>query len=336
MSHFSVLVIGPDVEGQLAPYQENNMGDCPKQYLQFNDITDESMKDYNEDTSSRFVDPSGKSHCKYDEQFVQRKLGDPFAGREYVCPAGWAEAEVPVKDLYSFDDYMTEYCGNKKDEVLGRYGYWRNPNSKWDYYRIGGRWAGNFKLKEGASAPAPRPGYEVAFGQEMPEENTADVTCKGDVDFAGMRDDAEPKATKRYDFVLGVFADAPANATWDEIRDGEEKDMEKARAIYWAQPRCVAWRAVGREAMSEQGIDSFFGSPDDFLVTREKYIQLARDRAFSTFAVVKECKWYEKGEMGWWGCVSNEKDPETWLSMFAQMIDALPDDTQLTVVDCHI
>ena len=41
MSHFTVLVIGKNPEQQLAPYQENNMRDCPSEFLAFNDIEDE-------------------------------------------------------------------------------------------------------------------------------------------------------------------------------------------------------------------------------------------------------------------------------------------------------
>ena len=33
--HFAVLVIGDDVEKKLAPYQQNNMDDCPKEYLKY-------------------------------------------------------------------------------------------------------------------------------------------------------------------------------------------------------------------------------------------------------------------------------------------------------------
>ncbi len=35
MSHFNVLVIGDNVDEQLAQYQENNMADVPKEYLEF-------------------------------------------------------------------------------------------------------------------------------------------------------------------------------------------------------------------------------------------------------------------------------------------------------------
>lgn len=48
MSHFTVLVFSKtqdDVSKLLAPFQENNMGDCPKEYLAFNDTEDSSRSD---------------------------------------------------------------------------------------------------------------------------------------------------------------------------------------------------------------------------------------------------------------------------------------------------
>ncbi|MGG5344003.1 hypothetical protein [Enterococcus sp. AZ192] len=83
MSHFTVAVITEkgteqEVDKLLAPYQENNMGDCPQEYLEFNEDDD----------------------CDIDEQ-------------------------------------------------TGKKGYWENPNRKWDWYKIGGRWSGLLKLKTG-------------------------------------------------------------------------------------------------------------------------------------------------------------------------------------------
>ena len=50
MSHFKVAVVvkhASDVEKLLAPFQENNMGDCLKEYLEFYDsfMKDEKNKD---------------------------------------------------------------------------------------------------------------------------------------------------------------------------------------------------------------------------------------------------------------------------------------------------
>lgn len=40
--------------------------------------------------------------------------------------------------------------------------------------------------------------------------------------------------------------------------------------------------------------------------------------------------------MGWWGCVTDEKDEASWTREFAKLIDGLPGDACLSVVDCHI
>jgi len=40
------------------------------------------------------------------------------------------------------------------------------------------------------------------------------------------------------------------------------------------------------------------------------------------------------GEMGWWAIVSNEN--HNWDLEFTKMFDSLPDDTLISVYDCHI
>ena len=54
--------------------------------------------------------------------------------------------------------------------------------------------------------------------------------------------------------------------------------------------------------------------------------------------VTEEGDWIERGDMGWWGCVSNEKDSNIWESEFKNYIKSLdPEDNLLvTVVDFHI
>lgn len=54
--------------------------------------------------------------------------------------------------------------------------------------------------------------------------------------------------------------------------------------------------------------------------------------------VTEEGDWIEKGDMGWWGCVSNEKDKDIWMNEFKTYIKSLdPEDNLLvTVVDFHI
>lgn len=58
----------------------------------------------------------------------------------------------------------------------------------------------------------------------------------------------------------------------------------------------------------------------------------AANGAVATFAIVKDGRWYERGEMCWWGVVHDDK----WNKEFAYLLEGLPADTWLTIVDCHI
>ena len=55
MSHFVVLCIGENWEDNLAKFQENNMGDCPKEFLKFNDVTEEYQKEFENEGIDCFV-----------------------------------------------------------------------------------------------------------------------------------------------------------------------------------------------------------------------------------------------------------------------------------------
>lgn len=123
MSHFTVGVFTKtgtmeEVEKLLAPFQENNMGDCPKEFLEFVE----------------------------DEDF----------------------------DL---------------DEETGKYGYWENPNAKWDWYQVGGRWNGLIILKDGCSGEKG----ERSWASRQSGEDEYDSARVRDIDFAEM----ESRAARR-------------------------------------------------------------------------------------------------------------------------------------------
>lgn len=74
MSHYTVAVIVDkldenEVAKMLAPYQENNMGDCPREYLAFNSITEEYKKTYEEGTRAMILIDDNKLVSEYDDMF---------------------------------------------------------------------------------------------------------------------------------------------------------------------------------------------------------------------------------------------------------------------------
>lgn len=113
MSHFVVVVIGDYVEDQMAPYQENNMGDCPEEYLEFIDCTDDVEKEW-------------KDH-------PLRLLAD-------------AGEQTPI-DYQNIEEFAHGWFGYEKNEE-GKFGHEANPNAQWDWYEVGGRWTGYFVTKQ--------------------------------------------------------------------------------------------------------------------------------------------------------------------------------------------
>lgn len=75
---------------------------------------------------------------------------------------------------------------------------------------------------------------------------------------------------------------------------------------------------------------------EDYQCSKEEYIQTAKAQAYTTFAVIKDGKWYDRREMGWRECVSNEMEEDEWCNKFYTLIHDLPDETLLSVYDYHI
>ena len=65
--------------------------------------------------------------------------------------------EPPREYMEFFED---EDCD--VDEETGRRGYWENPNARWDWYEIGGRWGGKLRLRDGTRADVAVVGEVVA------------------------------------------------------------------------------------------------------------------------------------------------------------------------------
>lgn len=71
--------------------------------------------------------------------------------------------------------------------------------------------------------------------------------------------------------------------------------------------------------------------------TNEDYVSKIDWEDILPFAFVTPIgEWHERGKMGWWACVFNEKATDNWKSEFKEFLDSLDEDTIVTVVDCHI
>jgi len=402
MSHFTVLVIGENWEEQLAPYQENNMEDCPKEYLKFYDIEDEYRNQYENDSVEKVVMPDGSLKntwslkIPWDEDDCLKNPNEIFSKANILD--NLERRQVAFTELYpTFEEYMNDWCGYKeRDKETKRYGYWENPNKKWDWYIMGGRWTGFFKLKinftedEQAMLNAINSKaekhvtiYDIDFWRKlwlqsptdfnkimkkyefwnesspitgdiislvlssrdpiipyhkkgspgiMTEEASdgfVDQARKKDIDFEGMAEKDVEWAAGRYDKFHEIL-NGRTLPVWSEILQKHRENVKQAREEYW-----------GNKAVEDTIKEGFYLWGDEdvkpFLMSKEDFLARTRKKAIMTFAVVKDGEWFERREMGWFGATHSDKmTEEQWEEFFVNLIEELPDETLLTLVDCHI
>jgi hypothetical protein len=146
-----------------------------------------------------------------------------------------------------------------------------------------------------------------------------------------------------------IYADAIRWHEPDEL-DAEGNEWSERNPVgYWDY-----WRVGGRwaghlplrngrvghmEPLSWEWTDYISGDKPDALthadVARKGDVNL--EALDPTFAILHEGEWVARGEMGWFGALREERIPEEeWPQKWHEFVAALPDDTRLTVVDCHV
>ena len=280
MSHFTVMVIGNEnVETQLAPFHEFECTGTNDQYVVDEDVTEE--------------------------------LQERINGGESVEDAlGYYGLEDKIVDDESKVEKVGDECKHKygyaivKDGVLVKAVNRTNPNRKWDWYQIGGRWSGFLKLKEGAEGA-----HGSRSWMNRDASNPAgycDSALKGAIDFEGMRQEDAERAAKRYDAAQAII-NGRVFESWEQAKarftvDGKT-DYDKAREVYNAQEVVADFR---KAAFADGSPFGWNDGPGDFVMPREQFIADARATAINTFAVLKDGVWYEKGEMGWFGMSTDD------------------------------
>lgn len=286
MSHFSVAVFHREdqsVEDLLAPYDESIVVAPYIKYTREQAIakTRKDIENYKNGLYAKYLanpeeyakNCSNEGHLEYLREGFPKKLN-------------WTDEEC-------YEDVASWYDEEDKDEEGNLYSTY-NPNSKWDWYSIGGRFPGMLKSKNG------KHGEGSAFNPNPRVSGEFDSARVGDIDFS-MDMDAYNKAIRYWEVVVEK----------QPLREGEnEKDF-----FNWYR-------------------DGYY---EEYYRDKETYAKICA--SCNTYAVVlPNGRWYEKGEMGWWGMSSETGDESLdWdLHYKERFIDTADPDWILTIVDCHI
>jgi hypothetical protein len=311
MSHFTVLVIGDNIEKQLQPYHEYECTGIDDEYVIDVDKTEEVESWLKEFIWFGKTKNGGVWDYEYKEEGAIENLVDIKLDtrRSYFNNSG-LDIDKEIEEWHGYTKRGNQWIRHT------------NPNDKWDWWVVGGRWTGFFKLKQGAVGETGKPGLMTPIA--MP--GYCDSALKRDIDFDSMRMTKRLEAEKEWHSVNDVIAKSEGFRTWEEITEGKNYGDEQ-RAAYRSQPEVQHFNNIKR---------GVWDKVEDYFIPKEDYVTKAVNSAGVTFAVVKDGQWYEKGKMGWWGLVSDDKGQDEWNRKFQALIDSVPDDTLLTVVDCHI
>lgn len=108
-------------------------------------------------------------------------------------------------------------------------------------------------------------------------------------------------------------------------------ETTRLRAAYDAHP----WVSTLRSA----NMLPPFASPHEMFKAgegeREALIQERRDGALTTRSLLTEDGWMERGRMRMFGCSDDTMSREEWTARFNEVIDGVPDDAWLVLMDIH-
>jgi hypothetical protein len=103
-------------------------------------------------------------------------------------------------------------------------------------------------------------------------------------------------------------------------------DVDVARHHYWSQPAIKAIREGQQTVPPEQ---RRWDIDDAWSGRREDYVARAEANAGVTYALVFNGEWLQSDT------VDQETD-EDWNKQFHAILDRVPDETMITIVDCHV
>ena len=320
MSHFSVLVIG-DVDYNMAPFHEFECDGIDDEFIQNVDETEERRKDF-EEAKKRYAkelaDGATPDQMKYSFK------GTTF--REYLsdyCEIPIVASEKDI-DLSEKSKHKWGYAidlGDDKFKVIRR----TNPNKFYDYYGSGYR---AFKLKSN--------------GQFV------DTAQKKDIDFEGMFAKAEKEARETYRAVIKALGYKEGQYprltnTWASLvdkfcpDDGSEPTMtrDEADAAYKKQAAVKRWGDAHKQGKFNNIDVGFWSKVDDFAMSEDDYVKSQTIHSLSYGYVVNR-QYFSRGRMGWWAISTGEMPAEQWDAQYKKFLDELPDDAELSMLDCHI
>ena len=197
----------------------------------------------------------------------------------------------------TLEDFVSRWYGYTYNAELDAWGYLRNPNPKWDWWELGGRWSNMLRLKAGRKG------------------NRADRTCPNTKE-PRKRSYCAQARLKDIDFSPDPQAYNEALRFWEVVVEGSPlRDGENSAQFHTFYRR-------------EYYLDQFR--------TKENYARNCSSFTTRAL-VTPDGEWYENGEMGLFGAHNATAESRSRYGEFLRSTLANADpEMWLSIVDCHI
>lgn len=343
--HFSVMVVHnpknskesiiDDVKQILHPYHQYESTGERNEYVKEIDVTEKYLNNYNNDTVGVIFKNNELIGNMYDEQF---KSCFTKENRTFIVPEGYTlKKDYPINKLYkSFREYIKEFC---HIEDTGNFNYINsddkiikitNPNGKWDWYQIGGRWSGKLISKK-QTVGIKIIGEKAWFNGDQ-TNGGFDSLLKRDIDIALMKEKATKEAIDLYQMKIDAGVENISWISWEDMSKGlGDTNIEIARKQYREQEAIKLINKFNSDTAINKGRCIWY--IDELNTTLDDLIKFYTDNTLPTYALIYENNWYSKGDMNWWGVSTNEND--NWEIEFTKLYDTIPNNYRITIVDCH-
>lgn len=188
-----------------------------------------------------------------------------------------------------------------------------NPNKKWDWYEVGGRWHGFFN--------GVNQGNKAVFNFEAIRQKH----LKNKMDLYSKFHQARSRAS---------VTKSDIESARDTL-SGNWKENKVAQKLY-TDPIDLA---IDSKAFELIGFHLWSSDDAQRLHLSENEYRALHEYDAPIHSIIDlDGKWIEKGDMGWWGMCDNENQ-DTFNGehgAFWEFINSLPDDIMLYIIDCHI
>jgi hypothetical protein len=215
-----------------------------------------------------------------------------------------------------------------------------NLDARWDWWVIGGRWKGLLELKPGVEPVLGEDGLYRRAAQRRGESVPAIPTTRSDVarvcdlDIEKIKADAEVELCEMWEKYLIVRDCVSVPET--KLSEGERKLLQPFGFLSTLFDMGIATREElgADENGKRQWGDIEIRDIPDFAAFRRDYGGAA---GFSTWAVLDENGWHEKGKMLMFGAHDGEPEQLNDFENGYMQQHILNEDpeTTLVVVDCH-